>query len=431
MSVKTWPSPLRTWYVTALLCIIAALSYLDRYIIALLADPIIRDMHIDATAIGLLIGLGFGLLYALMGVPAAYLIDRGTRVRIVGIGVIVWSLSTVGSAFAPSFEILLATRAGVAIGEAVLVPATVSIVADLFPPEKRALPIGLFMAVSTLMASGAFLIGAWAFELATILPSDFGLSPWRLTLVIVGAPGMLLGPLWLLSVAEPDRVEEPGQADQTSIAMAFAYLGRHWRFYLPFYLSFGVSALASYSFIAWTVTILTRSYGQSLADAGAIFGVVGVVAAAIAAFFWPAISAWTLRRGRAEFAVLALCIGLGMGHAAVAAFLLTNGIAGAIALIAIATFGYGAAGGLAVLIIQHIAPPRMRAKITSLYVLVGNLVGLTCGPALSAWMSDTMFAGDDAMRRSLSLLALVMLPLTVGLVLLAMTAHRRVADETG
>ncbi len=431
MSVKTWPSPLRTWYVTALLCMIAALSYLDRYIIALLADPIIRDMHIDATAIGLLIGLGFGLLYALMGVPAAYLIDRGTRVRIVGIGVIVWSLSTVGSAFAPSFEILLATRAGVAIGEAVLVPATVSIVADLFPPEKRALPIGLFMAVSTLMASGAFLIGAWAFELATILSSDFGLSPWRLTLVIVGAPGMLLGPLWLLSVAEPDRVEEPGQADQTSIAIAFAYLGRHWRFYLPFYLSFGVSALASYSFIAWTVTILTRSYGQSLADAGAIFGVVGVVAAAIAALFWPAISAWTLRRGRAEFAVLALCIGLGIGHAAVAAFLLTNGIAGVIALIAIATFGYGAAGGLAVLIIQHIAPPRMRAKITSLYVLVGNLVGLTCGPALSAWMSDTMFAGDDAMRRSLSLLALVMLPLTVGLVLLAMTAHRRVADETG
>jgi len=42
MSVKTWPSPLRTWYVTALLCMIAALSYLDRYIIALLADPIIR-----------------------------------------------------------------------------------------------------------------------------------------------------------------------------------------------------------------------------------------------------------------------------------------------------------------------------------------------------------------------------------------------------
>ena len=104
MTAWGWPSPTRAWYVAGLLCLIAALSYLDRYIIALLADPIIKDMGIDATAIGLLIGLGFGLLYALSGVPVAYLIDRGTRVRIVGIGVIVWSLSTVASGFAPNFE---------------------------------------------------------------------------------------------------------------------------------------------------------------------------------------------------------------------------------------------------------------------------------------------------------------------------------------
>lgn len=427
MTAAPWPSPARAWYVAGLLCLIAALSYLDRYIVALLADPIIREMRIDATAIGLLIGLGFGLLYALSGVPVAYLIDRGTRVRIVGVGVTVWSLSTVASGFAPNFEILLATRAGVAIGEAVLVPATVSIVADLFPPEKRALPIGLFMAVSTLMASGAFLIGAYAFELATILSPALGLSPWRLTLVIVGVPGLILGPLWLLSVAEPERIEEPGEANQTSVGVAFAYLSRHWRFYLPFYFSFGVSALASYSFIAWTATMLTRSYNRSIAEAGAIFGLVGVIAAAIAAFFWPAISAWVLKRGRAELAVLALAIGLGIGHAAVAAFPLARDIEGAVALIAMATFGFGAAGGLAVLIIQHIAPPRMRAKITSLYVLVGNLVGLTCGPALSAWLSDTVFSGNDALRQSLSMLALIMLPLTVGLILLAMTAHRRVA----
>ena len=87
MTETAWPSLRRAWYVAGLLCLIAALSYLDRYIIALLADPIIRDMGIDATAIGLLIGLGFGLLYALSGVPVAYLIDRGTRVRIVYVDV--------------------------------------------------------------------------------------------------------------------------------------------------------------------------------------------------------------------------------------------------------------------------------------------------------------------------------------------------------
>lgn len=424
------PRGSRPWYIVGLLCLIAALSYLDRYIIALLADPIMHEMGIGATEIGLLIGLGFGLLYALSGVPVAYLIDRGTRVRIVGIGVIIWSLSTLASGFAPNFEILLLTRAGVAIGEAVLVPATVSIVADLFRPERRALPIGLFMAVSTLMASGAFLIGAYAFDIATDLSHVAPLSPWRWTLVLVGIPGLILGPLWLATVREPERIEEPGEADQTTVAVAFAYLRRHWRFYLPFYLSFGVSALASYSFIAWTATMLTRSYGQSIANAGATFGVVGVVAAAIAAIAWPAMSAWAVRAKRPALAVLALAIGLGIGNAAVAAFPFADSLVGAASIIAVATFGYGAGGGLAVLILQHVAPPRMRAKITSLYVLVGNLVGLTCGPALSAWLSESIFEGPDAIRQSLSLVGLVALPLTVGFILLAMAAHRRV-DQTG
>lgn len=420
----------RPWYIVGLLCLIAALSYLDRYIVALLADPIIAEMGIGATEIGLLIGLGFGLLYALSGVPVAYLIDRGTRVRIVGIGVIVWSLSTLASGFAPNFELLLLTRAGVAIGEAVLVPATVSIVADLFPPERRALPVGLFMAVSTLMASGAFLIGAYAFDLATGLSHIADLSPWRWTLVLVGIPGLVLGPLWLATVREPARIEEPGQADQTTVAVAFAYLRRHWRFYLPFYLSFGVSALASYSFIAWTATMLTRSYGRSIAEAGEIFGVVGVIAAAAAATVWPAVSAWAVRGKRPALAVLALAAGLGLGNAAVAAFPLAGSVGAAAAIIAIATFGFGAGGGLAVLIIQHIAPPRMRAKITSLYVLVGNLVGLTCGPALSAWLSESLFEGPDALRQSLSLVALIALPLTVGLILSAMAAYRRVEQTS-
>lgn len=429
MRNATRPQSSRAWYAVGLLCLIAALSYLDRYIIALLAAPIMAELGVDATAIGLLIGLGFGLLYALSGLPLAFLIDRGARVRIVGIGVITWSLSTIASGFAPNFEVLLLTRAGVAIGEAVLVPATVSIVADLFPPHRRALPIGLFMAVSTLMASGAFLIGAWAFSFATTLSSTVGLGDWRLTLVLVGLPGLVLGPLWLATVREPARIESDSDGDQASLAAARHYLVRNWRFYVPFYASFGVSAIASYSFISWTATMLTRSYGHSIASAGALFGLVGVVAAAAAAIFWPMVSAWTLRRSAPVLGVLALAIGLGLGHAAVAAFVLIEGTVGAGVAIAAATFGYGAAGGLAVLIFQQVAPPRMRAKITSIYVLVGNLIGLTIGPALSAWLSVEMFEGEHALRNSLSVLALFAFPLTVGLIWLAARAHPRLSGE--
>ena len=66
----------RAWYVVALLCAMAVMSYLDRYIIALLADPIIAEFAITTTDIGLLIGLGFGLVYAIAGVPIAHWLDR-------------------------------------------------------------------------------------------------------------------------------------------------------------------------------------------------------------------------------------------------------------------------------------------------------------------------------------------------------------------
>ena len=406
----------RAWAVVALLCVMGVLSYLDRYIIALLAQPIITDLRIDATDVGLLIGLGFGLLYAVSGVPVAHWLDRGARVRIVGAGVIVWSVSTVASAFAPDFTTLLITRAGVAIGEAVLVPATVSLIADLFPPDRRVGPIGVFMAMSTLMGSGSFLIGGFVYDAAAALSPSAGLAPWRLTLILVGAPGLILAPVWLAGVAEPPRLGPQRAPADATVGAAARYLRRHAGFYAPFLLSFGASAIVSYGFIAWSATILVRSYGETVADAGRLFGLAGFVAAMAAAVIWPSAGGRLIARSRPQPALLLLALGLAVGHTAVAGYALAGSLAAAIAVIAVATFGFGAAGGLAVLIVQNVAPPRMRAKITSLYMLCGNLLGLTCGPPLCAWLSETAFTGLDALRHALVLLACVLGPVTVFLI---------------
>jgi hypothetical protein len=67
-------------------------------------------------------------------------------------------------------------------------------------------------------------------------------------------------------------------------------------------------------------------------------------------------------------------------------------------------------GTLAVLILQSAAPSRMRARITSFYVLMGNLVGLTMGPPLSAWISQHVFEGPNAVRSALSLIGAMVCP---------------------
>ncbi len=387
------------WPMVLFLCLLAALSYLDRYIVALLADPISRALGIGVTDIGLLIGLGFGLVYALCCVPLGHWLDRGRRVWIVGAGVMLWSLSTVASAFASGFTALLVTRSGVAIGEALLVPATVSLVGDLFPADRRALPIGLFMAVSSLMGSGAFVIGGAVYRAA----QAWGPAPWRLTLLLIGAPGVLLALVWLAVMQEP--VRGPGGATEPSLAALRAHLARHWRFYAPFLPSFGASAVASYGFISWSVTMLIRSYHLGVSAAGSYYGSVGMVASAAAALFWPALLGAATRRGRADLGLLFLAAGLGLANLLVAGLVFAHALAEALAIMAGASFGYAAAGGLAVLIVQRAAPAGLRAKLTSLYMLLGNLVGLVCGPPATAWLSEHAFSGSDAIRTSLAVIA--------------------------
>src|SRR5580693_4467202 len=96
----------------------------------------------------------------------------------------------------------------VSIGEAVLTPAAVSLIADMFAPDRRTLPTSLYTAVASLMGVGAFAVGGAAVDLATRLSPVVGLEPWRLTLVLVGAPGLLLAAILAFTGREPDRRED-------------------------------------------------------------------------------------------------------------------------------------------------------------------------------------------------------------------------------
>jgi MFS family permease len=421
----------RAWYAVTLLCLMAAVSYLDRYIIALLAQPISHALKVSDTQIGLLIGVGFGLLYSLVGLPLAYLLDRGNRARIVCFGVAVWSLGTVAASFAPDYTWLLLSRTTVALGEAVLTPAAVSLIADLFPPQRRTLPTSVYMAVSTLMGSGAFIVGGLAFGVATQVGSRLAIEAWRLTLIFVGIPGLILAPLWLLTVPEPRRpvLAASMGVSSRSLRAAVDYVWAYRSLYGFLLLGLGVSAVGSFSFISWTATVLIRSYDFSVGRAGFYFGTIGLAAAAAAAAAWPAASVYCTKRGRPEALILLLAFALGAGQLTMASFGHLGNAPAFLVATAVATFCFGAAYSLPVLAIQVVAPPPMRAKITALYVLCGNLIGLVLGPPLAAATATHLFSGPDAMRQSLSLLGILLAPTCAGTLLLSRKHYREAAEE--
>ncbi|MBN0210508.1 MFS transporter, partial [Pseudomonas aeruginosa] len=102
-------------------------SMIDRFVLSVVAQPVTESLGLTNTQMGMLLGAGFAILYSLSGVPIAHLIDKGNRKRIVACGVLFWSLMTAASAFTTEFTSLMICRAGVAIGEAVLTPAAISL----------------------------------------------------------------------------------------------------------------------------------------------------------------------------------------------------------------------------------------------------------------------------------------------------------------
>ena len=104
------------WYMVGLMTIAYMFSFIDRYILGLLIEPIKADLGLTDTQIGLLLGPAFAIFYATMGLPLGYLADRVKRVYIVSAGILVWSAATVASGFAQKFSHLFIARMTVGIG---------------------------------------------------------------------------------------------------------------------------------------------------------------------------------------------------------------------------------------------------------------------------------------------------------------------------
>ena len=78
-----------------------------------------------------------------MALPIGYAVDRINRTYVLGTGIFLWSLMTALAGLANSFGKLFGARIGVAVGEAVLAPTSVSLVSDYFAEDKQGKPLGI------------------------------------------------------------------------------------------------------------------------------------------------------------------------------------------------------------------------------------------------------------------------------------------------
>ena len=186
----------RRWYTLLLLTGVFAINSIDRNVMSVVLEPVKHEFRISDTAMGTLVGVAHTTAFAVFVIPMGLLADRMNRVRLVSGLVILWSGLTALSAMATGYVSLLLVRMGVGAAEAGSPPASVALIADMFPAEERPTALSTYYLAAAIGTGAIFLFGGY-------VAHRFG---WRAVFVIAGAPGLLFGLLLLLTVREPRRV---------------------------------------------------------------------------------------------------------------------------------------------------------------------------------------------------------------------------------
>lgn len=395
------PSPGVAWY-TVTLCMIAyVLSFVDRQIIALLIVPIQADLGISDTQFSLLVGFAFALFYALMGLPIARWADVGPRPLIISAGIVVWSFATALCGTARTFVQLFLARIGVGVGEAALSPTAYSIITDSFPKSRLGLALGVY-SIGAFIGSGlAFLVGGAVIDIvgrmgALELPLVGVVRPWQMAFFIVGAPGILVGILFFLTVRDPARMNLAQGGKPFTLRQVGTYIRGHGRTFTAHYLGFGLLALAMYALLSWAPAYLIRVYELSARDAGLYLGTIVLIANVAGTLCSGWLADFFTRRGRDDGP---LCAGIVGGLGVIipgALFSSMPDLNSSLWVLAAAFFFASFPVATSAAGLQLMAPNQMRAQVTALFFLAMNLFGITGGASLVALLTDKVF-GDTTM----------------------------------
>ena len=393
-NVAATSSKLMLW----MLLIVYILNFLDRQIVAILAEPMKREFGLSDTQLGLLAGPAFALFYAILGIPIARYADKaGTnRVWLISISLAVWSGMTAVCGVAQNFVQLALARVGVGVGEAGCTPAAHSLIADSVPPEKRSSAIAFY-------GLGIPIGGLLGLIIGGIVNDLYG---WRTAFMLVGTPGILLALVLPKIISDPrfsagaaktsvgDKLVKPALSVGQAAREIFAS-----KAYLYIFIAASLTAFLSYGKGLWTISFFIRSHGFSTTEAG--------IAMAVALGLSGIIGTWLGGKmadvfGSRDKRHILTMPAIGM---AVAAPILFMGYWAedwrvAVALLIVPTILNSAYYGPAYGCVQGLVRPEARAIAASLVVFGQNLIGLGLGPLLFGILSDSLqpVAGVESVR---------------------------------
>ena len=353
------------------------LNFYDRNAPGALVEPMRKEFHLNDTQIGLL-GSVFIWIYAIVGVPLGRVADTWSRKRLLAIGVILWTSLTAVAAFAANYTVLLFSRLGVGVGEAVCAPTGTSWLGDLFPVDRRARVLAVFML-------GVPIGGALSYFFSGPIAQAWG---WRAAMVVAALPALLLVPL-LLTLQEPERgasEEHQGPLEKASVWSVLAIPTLWWIIASGVFLNFNMYAIGTF-----LPAFLSRFHKMSLAGSGVATGItylIGGVAGGLLAGQLGDSIVRKRKNGRLSIAALISVIGAPLAY-----FGMMQPAGSIVIALIFLTIAYGALNtyyGLVYASIQDIVAPNQRGITMAIYFMAMYLCGASFGPLLTGNLSDRM-----------------------------------------
>jgi MFS family permease len=359
-------------YALGLLMFVYVINFLDRQIIYILLPLIKKEMAFSNFQLALLSGTAFVIFYTCLGIPFGRLADRGSRTKLIAIGLGIWSLFSGLTGFADSFWTLFLCRLMVGVGEATLGPAAISLLADYFAPSKRATVTSIYSMGIAVGAGLAAIFGGYL--------SQFG---WRQAFYVVGFPGVIFAVL-VFFLREPKR--DAPKSEETYSSADWKKLLTNKSFVL-LCVGYALLGLATNNFSVWGATYLNWNYNLPLPKIGYWAGVLTLAAGIPATLSGGAIADWFRRKrrgGRMFFgsilAIISFFLWLGILFTDNFYFI----VPAAFVLLFAALAWLGAAAADA----TEIAGANLRGLAVAIYFFSVNIAAFLIGSNLIGYLND-------------------------------------------
>lgn len=434
MEERVYPPLKLGYYSVALMALAQIFAFIDRQIPALLIEPIKADFGLSDSQIALLGGAAFSVFYAIMAIPIGFAVDRYRRTYVLGAGIFIWSIMTFLTGLANSFFNLFSARVGVAAGEAVMAPTSVSLVGDYFPEEKQGKPLGIitagvYIGIGITLLGGGYLIDYLTSIGGLTIPGIGFVKPWQATFMIVGIPGILVSLLVVL-MHEPKRINIlEKHVNQRSKYEVFEHINTYKSTLIYMFLGLIFMAFIFYSFTFWGPTMMLRTYGLSLSEVGLKLGFITIISSISGTILAGAIVDYLRKLGFKDAPVrVALFTSLLACPFIVLAPLLDSVLLSWIC-IGFYLFFISSFAPLGLIAVSGVSPGNVKGQMAALHAFLMMVFGFSIGPQLTAFFTDFIFVDSFKLGWAISLTAAISLPLSALFFWFSLSKYRSTVEE--